>query len=173
VAAGQPITAFKFAPPAAIATSTHLIQRRQATQQVQEGDESSILASQRLARPVSPHLSIYRPQITWYPSALHRITGCVVSGGLYVFGFGYLVAPLLGWHWNSAALVAGFAALPLVAKVALKTTLAFPFVFHCLNGLRHLAWDFAVGINNKTVAQTGWTVVGASVLGTLYLALAY
>src|SRR6266516_7958120 len=56
-----------------------------------------ILAAQRLNRPVSPHLSIYRPQVTWYASALNRITGAVLSGGLYVFAAAYLVSPLLGW----------------------------------------------------------------------------
>lgn len=34
-------------------------------------------------------------------------------------------------------------------------------------------WDFAIGIDNSTVARTGWTVLGASVVGTLWLALAY
>ena len=144
---------------------------RQATVNAEESN--NLLAKQRLNRPISPHLSIYRPQITWYASAGHRITGSLLSGGLYLWGFGYLVSPLFGWHWSSNAIAASFAAWPAAVKVATKATLAFPFVFHSLNGLRHLMWDFTVGVNNKTVIQTGWTVVGASVLGTLYLALAY
>ena len=144
---------------------------RQATVHVEES--SDIVAKQRLNRPVSPHLSIYRPQITWYASSAHRITGALLSGSFYVWGFGYLVTPLLGWHWSSNAIAASFATWPAVVKVATKATLAFPFVYHSLNGLRHLMWDFTVGVNNKAVIQTGWTVVGASVLGTFYLALAY
>ena len=144
---------------------------RQATVNAEESN--NLLAKQRLNRPVSPHLGIYRPQITWYASAGHRITGSLLSGGLYLWGFGYLVSPLFGWHWSSNAIAASFAAWPAAVKVATKATLAFPFVFHCLNGLRHLMWDFTVGVNNKAVIQTGWTVIGASVLGTLYLALAY
>ena len=34
-------------------------------------------------------------------------------------------------------------------------------------------WDFTIGINNKAVIRSGWTVVGASVLGTIYLVMAY
>ena len=34
-------------------------------------------------RPIAPHLSIYQPQLTWYLSALHRITGAGVAAGLY------------------------------------------------------------------------------------------
>ena len=78
-------------------------------------DPTKILAEQRLKRPVSPHLAIYRPQITWYASALHRITGSVASGGLYVFGAAYLIAPLFGWHLESASIAAAFGAMPFAA----------------------------------------------------------
>jgi succinate dehydrogenase (ubiquinone) cytochrome b560 subunit len=70
-------------------------------------------------------------------------------------------------------LAASFAALPVVAKVLLKATMAFPFVFHSLNGLRHLSWDMLVGLNNKAVIQTGWTVVGLSAAATLWFAVGY
>jgi succinate dehydrogenase (ubiquinone) cytochrome b560 subunit len=57
----------------------------------QASDE--ILAKQRLNRPVAPHLSIYKPQITWYGSALNRVTGVALSGAFYAFGALYLIAP--------------------------------------------------------------------------------
>ncbi|KAI9832086.1 MAG: hypothetical protein M1826_002415 [Phylliscum demangeonii] len=38
-----------------------------------------LVAAQRLKRPLSPHLSIYRPQITWYASTLNRIAGSILS----------------------------------------------------------------------------------------------
>jgi succinate dehydrogenase (ubiquinone) cytochrome b560 subunit len=130
-----------------------------------------ILERQRLNRPVSPHLSIYQPQITWYPSILNRITGAVLSGGLYVFGAAYLVAPLFGWHLESATLAAAFGSLGVFTKSVIKTAVAWPFAFHCINGIRHLMWDLGMGITNKQVAQTGWALVGASVLGAVGLAL--
>ncbi|KAF2405198.1 cytochrome b556 subunit of succinate dehydrogenase [Trichodelitschia bisporula] len=161
----------KFAPPAAFATNTHYVQRRQVTQQVSQSTGEEILAKQRLRRPVSPHLSIYQPQITWYLSALNRITGVALSGSLYLFSAAYLASPLFGWHLESSAIAASFAAWPIVAKVLTKSALAFPFVFHTVNSLRHLTWDMAKQITNKQVQQTGWAAVGATAILTLYLAV--
>lgn len=133
-------------------------------------DPTKLLAQQRLRRPVSPHLTIYKPQVTWYLSGLHRITGIILSGPLYLFATAYLAAPLFGWHLESASLAAAFAGLPAAAQIGLKSFFAFPFTYHCMNGLRHLTWDTGRGINNKMVIQTGWTVVGLSVASALYLA---
>lgn len=55
-----------------------------ATRKTQEqcaAAESKLLRQQRKVRPVSPHLSIYQPQITWYLSGAHRVTGAAVGGG--------------------------------------------------------------------------------------------
>jgi succinate dehydrogenase (ubiquinone) cytochrome b560 subunit len=134
-------------------------------------DPNQILVKQRLARPVAPHLSIYKPQITWIGSSLHRITGIALSGTLYLWATAYLVSPAVGWHIESASMVASFGALPLAAKVLLKTTLALPFTYHSFNGLRHLMWDLGRGLSNPAIIKTGWTVVGLSVASALGLAL--
>ncbi|KAF3479762.1 succinate dehydrogenase cytochrome b560 subunit [Arthroderma uncinatum] len=164
----------KFAKPAAIATGNYA-QIRPATSASAPASETTdptkILAKQRLNRPVSPHLSIYQPQITWYLSSLNRITGAVLSGSLYIFASAYLVSPLLGWHLESASLAAAFAALPIVAKLGLKFTMALPFTFHCFNGLRHLVWDMGKQLTNQQVITTGWTVVGLTLTSALALAL--
>jgi succinate dehydrogenase (ubiquinone) cytochrome b560 subunit len=129
-----------------------------------------ILVKQRLNRPVAPHLTIYRPQVTWYLSALNRITGCVLSGGFYAYGALYLIAPTLGWHVESSVLAASFAAWPAFLAITTKALVAFPFTFHCLNGLRHLTWDTASMITNKQVTTTGWAVVYASIASAIGLA---
>ncbi|PGH05231.1 succinate dehydrogenase, cytochrome b556 subunit [Helicocarpus griseus UAMH5409] len=127
------------------------------------------LVKQRLNRPVSPNLSIYRPQITSVLSILHRNTGLVLSGGLYIFLAAYAAAPLVGWHLDSASLAVSFGALPAAAKVLLKTVIAFPFTFHGFNGVRHLVWDTARTLSNKQVIKTGWLVVGLSVSSAVLL----
>ncbi|KAL4917989.1 hypothetical protein BDW62DRAFT_182749 [Aspergillus aurantiobrunneus] len=157
------------ASPAAVAMGRN-IQTRYTASSTKPSDPTKILAEQRLKRPVSPHLTIYRPQVTWYLSGLHRITGIILSGPLYLFATAYLAAPLFGWHLESASLAAAFATLPVAAKFGLKSVAALPFTYHCTNGLRHLMWDTGRGINNKLVIQTGWTVVGLSVASALYLA---
>jgi succinate dehydrogenase (ubiquinone) cytochrome b560 subunit len=88
---------------------------------------------------------------------------------MYLFALGYLAAPLLGWHLESASIAASFAALPIIAKVGIKMLYSLPFVFHSVNGLRHLVWDSGASLTNKQVIVTGWTVVGLTALGTLAL----
>jgi succinate dehydrogenase (ubiquinone) cytochrome b560 subunit len=103
----------------------------------------------------------------------NRITGVFLSGGLYVYLIGYLVGPTVGLHLEPTVLAASFAAWPVAAKVAAKAIVAAPFVFHTFNGVRHLVWDFGLALSKTTVARTGWTVVGITALGTLYLSLGY
>jgi succinate dehydrogenase (ubiquinone) cytochrome b560 subunit len=133
-------------------------------------DSYQILVNQRKSRPVSPHLKIYKPQIPWILSGLNRITGCIVSGGFYVFGAAYLAAPLFGWHMDSASIAAAFGSLPVFAKVATKFVVAMPFTFHSINGVRHLVWDLALNFQKQSVITTGWTVVGLTFASSLALA---
>lgn len=138
------------------------------TMKADEGNE--ILVKQRLNRPVSPHLGIYRPQITWYLSSLNRITGVALSGGFYLFFMSYLASPLWGGHMESVALVQAFGSLGPVTKAMIKFTVALPFTFHSFNGIRHLVWDTGRAYANTTVIRTGWTVVGLSVVSAGLLA---
>ncbi|RDW79269.1 succinate:quinone oxidoreductase subunit C [Aspergillus mulundensis] len=134
-------------------------------------DPRSLLAKQRLNRPVSPHLSIYRPQITWIVSIATRITGIALSGGLYLYSTAYLSSPVTGWDIGSASVTSAFSSLSPTSKFAIKFAVAYPFTFHAFNGVRHLVWDTGRGLTNRQVARSGWAVVGASgVVATLLAA---
>jgi len=160
-----------FASPAAIAISNNRIQTRHAaTRSVNQDEGYQILVKQRLNRPNSPHLQIYKPQITSTLSILNRITGGMVSVGFYGFALSYLAAPMFGWHLESSTLAAAFGDLPLAAKAAIKFTVALPFTFHSINGIRHLVWDTGRELKNKQVVNTGWFVVGATVVSSGVLA---
>ncbi|KAK4446625.1 hypothetical protein QBC34DRAFT_411081 [Podospora aff. communis PSN243] len=144
-----------------------------ATQKLTPADANSILAKQRLNRPVSPHLDIYDKSQTWFGGSIwQRFTGAGFSGAMYIFGASYLAAPLLGWHLESASIAAAMGALPLAAKGAIKFVLAWPFAFHALNGVRHLVFDTALvsSFKRRTIVQTGWYLWGASIVSGLYLA---
>ena len=134
-----------------------------------EGD--AILASQRLNRPVSPNLGIYKMEQTWFgASAWTRITGCTLSGAAYVYFTAYLAAPLLGWHIESASLAASFGALPFVVKGAVKFALGFPFVFHFINGIKHLVYDAGIGFAKAQIKRGEITLWVLSIIGGLGLA---
>lgn len=66
-------------------------------------------------------------------------------------------------------MAAAFAAWPLALKLVAKTLVAWPFVFHSVNSLRHLVWDTGRQMTNKSVIRTGWAAAAASVVGTVYL----
>ncbi|KAL1302976.1 hypothetical protein AAFC00_003293 [Neodothiora populina] len=157
--------------PALVSTGIINQKRLAATQHMPEDEASrQILAKQRLHRPVAPHLTIYKPQITWILSSLNRITGITLSAPLYLFSLAYLAAPAFGWHLESASIAAAFGAWPVAAKFLTKFIIAMPFTFHSFNGLRHLAWDVTVGITNKQVQITGWSVVALTTLSSALLA---
>ncbi|CAO3650836.1 unnamed protein product [Mucor hiemalis] len=144
-----------------------------ATRNAQEqcaAAESELLRQQRKLRPVSPHLTIYKKQITAVLSALHRITGAALGGAFYLGALAYVGAPALGITIDSANIITTVAAAPVAAKVLAKVTLATPFVFHSLNGVRHLVWDAGKMIDIKSVYTTGYAVLGGTAVGTLYLA---
>ncbi|KAI1360878.1 succinate dehydrogenase cytochrome b subunit [Xylaria arbuscula] len=126
-------------------------------------EAQALLASQRLRRPVSPHLSAYDYKQTWFSSSVWtRITGGGMTAALYVFSIGYLAAPLTGWHLESATLASAAASLPLAAKGALKATMAWPFVFHLMNSSRHLVWDLAKGYTRPVIHAGNMIVWGGS-----------
>ncbi|CAK7893419.1 succinate dehydrogenase [ubiquinone] cytochrome b subunit, mitochondrial [[Candida] anglica] len=133
--------------------------------------ENEILLAQRKNRPVSPHLTIYKPQLTAVLSGLHRITGVAMAGSFYALTLGYAVSSLTGaFPLDSALITSTFASLPVVAKVGVKALMAYPFVFHVANGIRHLVWDFGAQLTIPGVYRTGYAVLGATTIFGTYLA---
>ena len=132
-------------------------------------NSDAILIQQRLRRPLSPHLSIYRPQITSTLSVLMRITGLAMSGTFCLYPLLYLASPFLGIDVSIASLVTAVGNWPALVKLPLKLAAAWTFTFHGFNSMRFLSWDMARGITNKRVAQTGWAVVVASFASALAL----
>ncbi|KKP03828.1 succinate dehydrogenase cytochrome b subunit [Trichoderma harzianum] len=142
-----------------------------STQKLSWEEGQQVLANQRLNRPVSPNLGIYKMEQTWFgASAWTRITGCVLSGAAYVYFTAYLASPLLGLHVESAALASSFATLPFVLKSAIKFTLAFPFTFHFINGIKHLVYDLGIGFAKTQIKRGEAALWILSFLGGGYLA---
>ncbi|CAN6653547.1 succinate dehydrogenase [ubiquinone] cytochrome b subunit, mitochondrial [Trichomonascus vanleenenianus] len=145
------------------------VRRPVTTQSTTPEEALEILKRQRSARPVSPHLQIYQPQLTWVLSSFHRITGVALGFAFYGFLIGYAGLPLFGVEFDSNSLMSAFGALPLVAKLSLKFVASLPFTFHFFNGLRHLVWDTARELTLKGVYRTGYAVLGLSAVSSLIL----
>lgn len=148
--------------------------RPSSTISMSEADAQAQLANQRLKRPVSPHLSVYKVEQTWFgASAWTRITGAGLAAGFYGYSLLYLVAPLAGIHVESASIAAFVASLPLAVKGGLKFLIAWPFAFHSWNGVRHLIFDVGKGFSKKSIFYTGWGFWGLGLATALGLVALY
>ena len=108
-------------------------------------------------RPISPHLQIYRPQLTSVLSFAHRVTG--VTLGIYSIALvAWLVAAAVGPRPFSAA--QGF--MQSVSGQILLLGGSFCFFLHLCGGIRHLFWDSGRGFELGAIYASGWAVVAAS-----------
>jgi succinate dehydrogenase / fumarate reductase cytochrome b subunit len=122
------------------------------------------------AKPLSPHISIYKPQISSVLSILHRMTGMFLFLGVIV----------MVWWVVDHTYVAFRPALPIwdIFHCCVGAILLFGWSFclfyHLLNGIRHLFWDIGMGFELKTMCLTGMLVViGAFALTALSVAAVY
>lgn len=121
----------------------------------------------RLQRPLSPHLTIYAPQLTSLLSLTHRTSGIILSAYASALGIGALVLPNDISHYIT--MIEGLNLSPALLYLG-KLAIAAPFVYHFANGIRHLYWDTAKGLTLKEVYATGYGVLVASAIGSLILA---
>jgi len=105
-------------------------------------------------RPLSPHLQVYKPQLTSVLSILHRITGVALAVGTLLLVW-WLIAASVGPAYFD--IVQGFIG-SLVGKLLLFGW-SFALFYHLCNGIRHLFWDIGWGFELPTVAASGWAVV--------------
>lgn len=113
-------------------------------------------------RPLSPHLQVYRPQLTSVLSILHRLTGIALALGTLLLV--YWLAAVSGGAESFAAAQAFLASW--IGRLLLFGW-TFSLFYHLLNGIRHLGWDAGWGFELPTVYVTGWLVVAASAVLTL------
>jgi succinate dehydrogenase / fumarate reductase cytochrome b subunit len=113
-------------------------------------------------RPLSPHLQVYKWQLTSVMSIAHRATGLALSFGA-IFLVWWLVAAA-GGERNFAAAQWFFGSwLGLIFLFGW----CFSFFYHLCNGIRHLAWDAGHGYDLRTAYGTGYVVVAASLALTV------
>ena len=113
-------------------------------------------------RPISPHLQIYRWQLTSVLSILHRAAGIVLSAGAILL-VGWLVAAASGPDAYEG--VANFLGSWIGLLLLLGWTAAL--FYHLCNGIRHLVWDTGQALDLKSTYLGGWLVVGGTAVLTV------
>jgi succinate dehydrogenase / fumarate reductase cytochrome b subunit len=118
-------------------------------------------------RPLSPHIQIYRPQITSVLSILHRLTGVALTFGT-LFLTWWLVSAAYGP--DAFATAQGF--LGSIVGHLLLWGFTFAVFYHLGNGVRHLLWDFGWGFELPQLRQSGVLMVAFAVVATLVTLIA-
>ena len=114
------------------------------------------------SRPLSPHLQIYKPQITSVLSILHRFTGIALAVGTLALAWWLIAAAAGPEAYANAQAAAG----SWIGRLFLFGW-TFALFYHLANGIRHLCWDAGLGYDLPTVYASGWTVVAASAVLTI------
>ena len=109
-------------------------------------------------RPLSPHLQIYKPQLTSVLSISHRFTGVILSLFAFLIPF-ILVFISFGSEYYDLF-------LKFIDHIIIKIILAgtmFSLVYHLSNGIRHLLWDIGIGLSIRNSYMSGYVVVLISI----------
>ena len=113
-------------------------------------------------RPLSPHLQVYRWQLTAVMSIMHRMTGIALSVGAIL---------LVSWLGAAADGPEPYARFQWFMGSWIGLLLLFGWTaalfYHLCNGIRHLWWDTGNGLDLKSVYASGWTVVAATAVLTI------
>ena len=112
-------------------------------------------------RPLSPHLTNYRPQMTSISSIFVRITGNAL-----------LVSTLLLIWWllaasssDAAFAVADYVITSWFGDIVMVLSL-WALWYHTLGGVRHLIWDTGRGLELKSAERMGWMMIIGSLMLT-------
>ena len=113
------------------------------------------------ARPLSPHLSLYRWQVQMTTSILHRASGIALSAGTILLLAALLALAAGPEPWaRIVAFCDGW-----IGRVLLLGW-TWSFAFHLLNGIRHLLQDLGWGFQPAQFVRNGWLVVAGSAVLT-------
>ena len=105
-------------------------------------------------RPLSPHLSVYRWQVTNTLSIIHRLSGVALYFGSLLLPT-WIFAVAFGGpfgDWIVFLITHRFSVVPLIG-------LSFAFFYHSFNGIRHLLWDIGKGFEPNQLRNSGIAVV--------------
>jgi succinate dehydrogenase / fumarate reductase cytochrome b subunit len=113
-------------------------------------------------RPLSPHLQIYKPQITSISSILHRMAGIALMLGLFLVTWGLLA---LAGGRETYEFFMGFCTSTIGQLMLAGWSAAF--FYHMCTGLRHFFLDAGFLYEKKVAALSGWIVVGIAFILTV------
>ncbi|NII09093.1 succinate dehydrogenase, cytochrome b556 subunit [Oleiagrimonas sp. C23AA] len=114
-----------------------------------------------MSRPISPHLTWYKPQITSVLSIMHRFTGIALAAGALALAW-WVVAVAIGGEVFTGTTAVYTSVIGQIVLALWTLALAF----HMSNGIRHLCWDAGWGFQMRQVRSSGWLTLAMTVILT-------
>ncbi|MFK7973992.1 MAG: succinate dehydrogenase, cytochrome b556 subunit [Rickettsiaceae bacterium] len=113
------------------------------------------------SRPLSPHLTIYKPQISSVLSIGHRLSGIGLFIALSVFCWWFIF-----WVFSKFE-PCYLKCFDLGSIKCILFIASYGYFYHLCTGIRHLVWDAGWGFSINSINYTGWAVVIASIILTI------
>jgi succinate dehydrogenase / fumarate reductase cytochrome b subunit len=117
-----------------------------------------------IQRPLSPHLQVYKPQMSSTTSIFHRGTGIMLGIGTILLTY---------WLVTAATAPGAFAIAQAIFASWVGKLVLFGFTFclcyHFCNGIRHLFWDMGKGFELPAMHRSGRLMIGAAVVLTIVI----
>ena len=112
--------------------------------------------------PLSPHLTIHKKILTAVFSIFHRLTGIGLSIGSIFIAY-WIAIIALGPKY--------FSLFEYISSLVLFKIILFIWTigifYHLFNGIRYLFWSYGIGMDIKTVYNTGYLVLFLTLISTL------
>jgi succinate dehydrogenase / fumarate reductase, cytochrome b subunit len=114
-------------------------------------------AEARPSRPLSPHLTIFRPYINMVMSIVHRITGSANYVGSLILAVWLAMAASGREGYDMASDLMG-SPLGLLVLFGFSWSL----IHHACGGIRHFLWDMIVALDKPSFRFLSWMTIVAS-----------
>lgn len=117
--------------------------------------------AEKRERPLSPHLQVYKPQLTSVMSILNRATGVALFIGTFMVAWWLIAAATSESAYNVAM---GFAHTNIGTFILFGWSVAL--FYHLSNGIRHLCWDMGYLLKIKDAYKAGYLVMLSTIILT-------
>lgn len=119
-------------------------------------------------RPMSPHITIYKLQLTSMFSLFHRFTGVFMAISICLFAF---LLKLTTFNLTSYSIYSFTGYLNILSNwliLSFLFSILFSLYYHLYNGIRHLFWDKGLAFQIKEVYSSGYLVLFLSTISTIF-----
>ena len=119
------------------------------------------------ARPLSPHLTIYKPTITITMSIVHRVTGAALYFGTLLVAWWLIAASISPDYFDYVSWLFG----SFLGRLVLFGY-TWALMQHMLGGIRHFIWDTGAGLEKHTATKIAWATLAGSIVLTVLVWIA-